>query len=455
MTAIDKVFSVSQLNRDMRKCLEGEYGTVRVRGEVSGFMAARSKHWYFTMKDAGAQLRCVMFHGHNKAVRHLENGLEIIAEGRISLYEQRGDLQLNVVKIDTRGALNLAFEELRNRLASEGLFDPAPKQVLPTFPQCIGVITSSQGAVLHDILTTLERRCPLAVVHVFPTQVQGQGTAESLMRAMDAILAHNSQCPADAVIEVVIMGRGGGSMEDLYGFNDEQLAHKVYAFPIPLVSAVGHEVDFTILDFVADVRAPTPTGAAELVSANQTSWYNLFVQERDKALLAMQRRIDWYWRDLDETTRLLRNPTEGLKVFRDALQALDIRAQRAVGYRFSLLRQSLEATTSRLRGSSNLRPGIRSDLQALQQRLHQAMKQKLLITKQNLEVQTKVLHSLSPVRIFEQGYAMLCGADGKPIEAAKNVQVGQSVTAFLASGSLTCTVNDRNLKTNISNKDKT
>jgi exodeoxyribonuclease VII large subunit len=266
----DHILSVTDLNRRARQLLEIQFSMVWVRGEISNLSTPSSGHSYFTLKDNKAQIRCAMFKGNNSLLRFKpEHGMQIIARGRVSLYEGRGDYQLIIenMSVDGAGNLQIAFEQLKQKLADERLFDEEFKQALPAFPQHIGVITSPTGAVIRDILSVLKRRFPAIRVSIFPVPVQGEYAAPAIVHAL--ALANQQ-----ADIDTLILARGGGSLEDLWAFNEEAVVRAVFASEIPVVSAVGHETDFTLCDFVADVRAPTPSVAAELQHCSPTIYAN-------------------------------------------------------------------------------------------------------------------------------------------------------------------------------------
>src|SRR5579859_8203563 len=269
------VFSVSRLNREVRLLLEKGLGVVWVEGELSNFSAPSSGHWYFSLKDRDAQLRCAMFRMKNASLGFTPKaGQQVLARGRISLYEPRGDYQLIVEHLEEAGigALRREFERLKEKLAAEGLFALERKRSLPRFPRRVGVITSASGAALHDVLRVLARRYPPAAVLIYPTPVQGGAASAGLVAAIELASAR-AEC------DVLILARGGGSLEDLWSFNDERVARAIRASAIPVVSGVGHEVDFTIADFAADLRAPTPTGAAELVTPDVSTWRRLLLEQ--------------------------------------------------------------------------------------------------------------------------------------------------------------------------------
>ncbi|HAN54975.1 MAG TPA: exodeoxyribonuclease VII large subunit, partial [Betaproteobacteria bacterium] len=262
------ILSVAALNRLVRQTLEQRLPLTWVAGEISNLTRASSGHWYFSLKDADAQVRCVMFRNRNQFIDwQPDNGMQVEVRATPTLYEPRGEFQLQVDTLRRAGlgALFEAFEALKLKLGSEGLFNADKKRGLPVFPRCVGIITSPQAAALHDVLTTLQRRMPSLPVVLYPTQVQGRDAAAQIVAALHAAY-QRAEC------DVLIVCRGGGSIEDLWSFNDENVARAIAASPIPVVSAIGHETDFTIADFVADLRAPTPTAAAELVCSHQADW---------------------------------------------------------------------------------------------------------------------------------------------------------------------------------------
>lgn len=270
-----EIFSVAQLTGYIKNLMERDVylQNVTVKGEISNFIAHRSGHWYFTLKDEDSQIKAVMFYGSNARVNFKpENGHKVVLQGRISVYEGRGEYQIyvNSMKRDGLGDLYVAFEELKQRLAAEGLFDARYKKEIPPFPTKIGVITSANGAAVRDIKNIASRRCPSVQLVLYPALVQGAGTEESLIKALDFF-------ENEYKVDTVIIGRGGGSIEDLWGFNGEKLARKIFSMQTPVISAVGHETDFTICDFVADLRAPTPSAAAELAVPD----VNMLLQDLD------------------------------------------------------------------------------------------------------------------------------------------------------------------------------
>lgn len=386
-------YTVSQLNQAVRFLLESHFTTIWVEGEVSNAAFPSSGHWYFSLKDAGAQVRCAMFSARNRALPFkLENGMHVLAHAKISLYEPRGDFQLIVERIEPagEGALRLAFEKLKQRLASEGLFAAVHKKPLPPLPHTIGVITSPTGAAIRDILIVLKRRFASIPVIIYPTLVQGSSAAQHIAKAIN-IANQRNEC------EILVVARGGGSLEDLWPFNEEIVARAIFASKIPIVTGVGHEVDFTIADLVADHRAPTPS-AAELISPDARKWQH--------DLVLTQQRL-----------------TNHLRI---TLQHLN---------------HSLISLSKRLRHPKQLLQEQYQRLDYLEQNLKRAL-QTILQKKQAQWVElSRALNAISPLATLQRGYAIVTHASsGKIIRSAKEIAIGEKVTARVAEGQLECTV---------------
>ncbi len=390
------VYTVSHLNREAKALLEGSFPLLWVEGELSNLARPASGHLYFSLKDAQAQVRCALFRGHQRSSNApLKDGMQVLVRARVSLYEGRGDYQLIVESLEAagEGALRRAFDLLKQRLAQEGLFDTATKKPLPRLPKRIGLITSPSGAVLHDILTTLQRRFPAIPVLLYPVPVQGEGAAEKIA-AMLKLAGQRRDC------DVLILARGGGSLEDLWAFNEEVVARALHTCPIPVVCGVGHETDFTIADFVADARAATPTAAAEMLSPNQSDWF--------ATLGDMERRLRRQLRD-----RLL-----------GAAQRLDYLNAR-------LLRHNPQALLRE--------QGLRN--RHLHTQLANAMRRLLEHGQQRLARVTQALDTLSPLATLARGYAILeQPASGAVVRAAAQLRPGDAVRARLARGTLDCRV---------------
>ena len=411
------VYTPSRLNLEARTLLEGHFPLLWIVGELSNLARPASGHLYFSLKDARAQVRCAMFRNRNRTLRFRPNdGQQVLLRARVGLYEGRGEFQLIVESMEEagHGALQRAYDELRARLEAEGLFAEALKRPLPAVPRQLGVITSASGAALRDILHVLARRFPALPVVVYPATVQGD-EAPAALRAALATAVRRAEC------DVLLLARGGGSLEDLWAFNDEALARAIADCPIPVVSAVGHEVDFTIADFVADVRAPTPSGAAEIVVPDQHDWL---------------RRIEAM------ATRIAR---VGQRMVEDEAQRVDWCASRMVT---ALRRQLLERQhdVQALRGELvQLSPAVSVQrsigrLTALRQRLGSATHDSLSQLGHRVALLGRALHSVSPLATLERGYAIVLDADGKAMTDAATAKEGDEIRARLSKGELAATV---------------
>ena len=423
--AMAAAITVSQLNRRVKKLLEDGIARLWVQGELSNIARPASGHVYFSLKDSSAQIRCAFFRQRQRGPTiGLKDGDQVLAYGRVSLYEPRGDYQLIVEAVEPagEGALKRQFEVLKKKLAAEGLFDEDRKQALPPLPQRIGVITSPSGAAIRDIISVLGRRFPSIPVVVYPAAVQGEAAPGELMNAIGAAVRRD-EC------DVLIIGRGGGSLEDLWAFNDEQLARTIAGCPIPVVSAVGHEIDFTIADFVADVRAPTPSGAAEIVVPDRDDWLRAInalaarvARQGQRAIEDRAQALDWLSR------RLLRgSPQQTLQRQHERLR--EIRRRLAAAMREDFLQQSPR-------------------LSSLAQRLRAAVQSALGRHRHRLELAMRSLHSVSPLATLDRGYAIVEeAATGKVLLRGSDVSPGDDVRARLARGTLIATVKsieDRN-----------
>ena len=442
-TATPATLTVSQLNRQARTLLESHFDFVWVEGEVSNFVAPSSGHWYFSLKDGGAQVRCAMFRNRNQRVRFTPaNGDAIRLRCRVSLYEGRGEFQLIVEHLEHAGAgaLQAAFEKLKARLLAEGLFNPERKKPLPDNVSQLGVITSPTGAAIHDILTVLRRRCPAIGVSVLPVAVQGEGAAAQIAAAIEQ--ANRWQREGKVQLDALIVGRGGGSLEDLWAFNEEIVARAIAASELPVVSAVGHEVDFSIADMAADHRAPTPSAAAELLSPDQREWQQRLQTIESNLVRLIRRKLADAATELEHLRKRLKHPGAQL---REQAQRLDDLEQRLLLAQKNLLqrrRGELALLQSRLHAQSPL-PRLQQmqrDTGQLQHRLEAAMQQRLLQARNRLAHLAQLLDSLSPLGTLQRGYAIVTDAGGKVITDAADVASGDEVEARLASGRLALTV---------------
>ncbi|MET0071161.1 MAG: exodeoxyribonuclease VII large subunit [Candidatus Thiodiazotropha sp.] len=442
-TAQREIYSVSRLVRETRSVLEGSFPLIWVSGEISNLAQPASGHIYFSLKDEIAQVRCAMFRMKRQKLRFRpENGQQVVLRARVSLYEARGEFQLIVEHMEPagEGALRLAFEQLKQRLAAEGLFDAGHKQPLPSIPQQLGIITSPSGAAIRDLLTVLKRRFPALPVIVYPVQVQGEGAAEQIT-AMLQLADRRDEC------DLLILSRGGGSLEDLQAFNDEGVARAIHACRIPLVTGIGHEIDFTIADFVADQRAATPSAAAELVSPDQSAWLQQLRQLGQRLGLGQKRRL----RQLRERLlmlqrRLLRqHPSQRLQQRSQRLDELGQRLRQAQQLQLVTLKHRLEKHFSRL---ARLSPqqrieGQRHRYRLNTERLRQAMERRLRDQQTRLSQLARDLDTLSPLNTLNRGYAIVSREEDKHIiRASSEVNKGDRVRARLSQGGLLCRVED-------------
>tara|TARA_R110001599_G_scaffold353527_1_gene593572 strand:+ start:7004 stop:8368 length:1365 start_codon:yes stop_codon:yes gene_type:complete len=438
--------TVSQLNRQARSLLESHFDYVWVEGEVSNFTVPSSGHWYFSLKDGSAQVRCAMFRNRNQRIRVTPaSGDHIRLRCRVSLYEGRGEFQLIVEHLEQAGAgaLQAAFEKLKARLLAEGLFDPKHKKPLPESISHLGVITSPTGAAIHDILTVLRRRSPGIAVSLLPVAVQGEGAAREIASAIER--ANRWHREGKVQFDALIVGRGGGSLEDLWAFNEEIVARAIAASDLPVVAAVGHEVDFSIADMVADHRAATPSAAAELLSPDQREWQQRLQAIESTLVRLIARKLNDAKVRLGHLQQRLKHPGAQLREQSQRLDELEQRLTRAQNNLLQRRRSELSLLESRLRAHSPL-PYLRQrqlDLERSRQRLNAAMQQKLQHTREYLGHLAQMLDSLSPLSTLHRGYAIVTDSDGKVITSSQAVEIGEEVSARLGSGSLGLTVKSR------------
>ena len=428
------VYQVSELAEILRGLLEDSLPRIWVQGEISNLSRPASGHWYFTLKDDRAQMRCAMFKGANFHVRPPpKDGDQVLVRGQVTLYPARGDLQLICEHLEPagEGALLRAFEQLKARLAAEGLFDEKLKRPLPRVPRAIGVITSSTGAAVQDILTTLSRRFPLGQVFLLPVPVQGVEAAPAIVRAL-------AELPKRAPVDVIILARGGGSLEDLWAFNEEVVARAIRACAVPVISGVGHEIDFTIADFAADKRAPTPTAAAELVSPDVADWLRqigrLTQALADGVVHALEEQGERLHRA--ESRIQLLHPGRRLNEAAQRLDELGLRLAQARTHLFERLRSRWQTIQVRL---YNTHPETRMQLcqvqtRSLEARLQGLMAQRLQQSRAALAQAQSVLHSLSPRAVLERGYAVARTRSGEVVTDASKLVAGDSLEILLARG---------------------
>jgi exodeoxyribonuclease VII large subunit len=435
-----EIFTISRLNREAKFLLERTLGAVWLEGEISNLSRPGSGHWYFSLKDEAAQVRCAMFRQRNLLVRFpVRDGMHLLARGRVSLYEARGEFQVVIDHLEEagEGALRRRFEELKQKLLAEGLFDERHKQPLPALPRRIGVITSPTGAAIRDILHILKRRFPAIPVLIYPVPVQGEAAPREIAQAI-RLAGARRDC------DVLIVARGGGSLEDLWAFNDEGVARAIFDCPIPVVSGVGHEVDFTIADFVADERAPTPSGAAERVVPDRAEWLRRVEMTGTRIVHAMRRRLVESRALLTAQEKgLARNhPGARLREHAQRLDELEGRLALAAHTRLGRARERLSSTQALLaRASPAIRvAGLRIRLESGQRALAAAGRTHLNALRSRLDLAMRTLHAVSPLATLDRGYAIVTDADGHVLQDAADAQPGQTIGARLARGSVSAQV---------------
>jgi exodeoxyribonuclease VII large subunit len=435
-----RVWTVRALVAAVRAHVEREYSDAWVEGEISNFRAPDSGHWYFTLKDGNAQIRVVMFSSKARLLRFRPaDGMQVVVRGRVTIYEDRGELQIAAEYIEPKGAggLQVAFEQLKAKLEAEGLFAAERKKAIPPLPARIGIVTSPQAAALRDILNILQRRHRTANAVIYPAQVQGDSAAAEVASGVRYFNQSRS-------VEVIIVGRGGGSAEDLAAFNDEGLARAVAASEIPVISAVGHETDFTIVDFVADLRAPTPSAAAELVIRSRVEVENQAEAVRERLVRAMERRL------LEARHALTERAQHGafahmMDLIRQRQQKLDdltYRLERGERQTLERMRRRWETVAAAVRHYDVRRvlAGMRVELEAVTAELAAGMRNLLLQYKVRGERMGRALEMLSPLAILERGYALVFDAEGKLVKDAGQVKVGDEIRARVARGEIRATV---------------
>lgn len=435
-----RALSVSELNHQARHLLEASFLQVWVEGELSSFARPSSGHWYFSLKDKKCQVRCAMFRGANQRLRTPpREGDQIRIRGKVTLYENRGDFQIVVEHMEPAGLgpLQQAFDALKMKLQNEGLFDPARKKPLPATPRHIGVITSPTGAAIHDILTVLARRCPAIPVTLYPTAVQGEAATANIVRAIEQAQRHN-------VADVLIIGRGGGSLEDLWCFNEEAVARAIASCTLPTVSAVGHEVDVTIADFVADLRAPTPSAAAEKISPDQKDWLRRLDEQQVRLSQSARRQLQRMEVQLSHLSARLRDPRRELQEKAQRMDELDIRLHQSIRQKLEQQQVRANHLGRRLSAQSPGRTLANSQNQVaqLQQRLNTIMQQHLKQQREQLQHLGQTLHVVSPLATLGRGYAIVKDDQGQIIRSAGQVRAGQSIRAHLGCGSVEAQVTD-------------
>lgn len=435
-----RVWLVRDLVAAVRTHLEREYSDIWVEGEISNFRAHDSGHLYFTLKDQGSQIKAVMFRTQARLLRFKpDNGMQVILRGRVTVYEGRGDLQLSAEYLEPKGAgaLQVAFEQLKAKLQAEGLFESSRKKPIPALPRCIGVVTSPQAAALRDILNILRRRHHSANVLIFPAQVQGETAAAEVTAGVNYFNRTRN-------VDVIVVARGGGSAEDMAAFNDEALARAVAASEIPIISAVGHETDVTIIDFVSDLRAPTPSAAAELVIRSRQELEDQADGLRERLARAVRYRLLMARQVITEAAQhgAFARAIGGIRQRQQRLDELTFRLERSERLLIEQSRRRWERGSAAVRHHDARRvlAGIQRDLLLHTSALAGEVKTVLLRTRSRLEQIEHQLKALSPVAILERGYALVFDPSGKLVKSSAQLKVGEEISATLAQGSITARV---------------
>ena len=432
----NNIYSVSQLNQSVRLMLENQLGAVWLTGEISNFSQPVSGHWYLSLKDENAQVRCAMFRMKNLRVSFRPtNGMQVLVRANVSLYEPRGDYQLIIesMHLAGEGLLMQQFEALKLKLAAEGLFAQHLKKNLPHFSKAVGIITSKTGAALQDILHILQRRDPSLKIIIYPTAVQGKDATTDIAQMIE--LANQRQ-----EVDVLIVGRGGGSLEDLWCFNEEMVARAIFHSHLPVISAVGHETDVTIADFVADVRAPTPSAAAELVSRNQTELLQQLQYRRQRLEIALDRLFAEKQQKLKHLSLRLHNqhPQAQLRIQQQLITQLSHRLQQSLRHRWQKKAENLTALSIRLyKNPLPLRlQQYEQQLAQLKVRLNSHMNLTLSLQQKQLAHLCGKLDSLSPLKVLARGYSITQNQQNFTIRSIKDVNVGEHIKTRLTDGNI-------------------
>ncbi|MEX2353919.1 MAG: exodeoxyribonuclease VII large subunit [Gammaproteobacteria bacterium] len=435
------IYSVTRLNREVRAVLEGSFPVIWVQGEISNLARPGSGHLYFSLKDKHSQVRCAMFKNRNQHLKFSpENGMEIIARANISLYEGRGEFQLIVEQLEPAGigALQQAFEQLKERLQKEGLFNETHKKPLPAFPRRIGVITSPTGAAIRDILHVLNRRYPNAGVIVYPVAVQGEGSALKISEAISTAGQRN-EC------DILILARGGGSLEDLWSFNEESVARAIFNSRVPIVTGIGHEIDFTIADFVADKRAPTPSAAAELVSPDQFKLKENLTRQEKQLFSSTSRVIQDLQNRLQRCQQRMPDPVKQLQTISQHIDEINLRMVRTMnnGIRNRQFRiHKLQAEINRFNPVQMLRYQ-RQKCSHLDTQLRNITVRNIQAAKNRFEKASAALHGISPLATIDRGYAIVSEPEnGRIIRNIDELAPGKRIETRIAKGVFHSTITD-------------
>ena len=441
LNVLSRILTVSELTTQVRSVLEGQFPIVWVEGQVSNLRRPSSGHQYFTLKDQFSQIRVVLF---RSVAQHLpfdlEEGLDVIIRGAVTVYEARGDYQIILERVEPKGigALQLAFEQLKAKLEGEGLFDHTRKRTLPFFPSPIGIVTSQQGAALYDMLSILRRRCPSIPILIYPVLVQGEEASGQIAEAIRALNARK-------IVDVIIVGRGGGSLEDLWAFNEEEVVRAIASSIIPVISAVGHETDVTLADLAADVRAPTPSAAAEIVAPSQDELRLQVLQFRNRIIRSVHALLERCQHQAHAVRTSLPDPS--LWLLRSGQQVDELETRLGIQMKgfHQRLRVYISHLESRLFGNT-LSYKIQSKRELVPQlwmRMAQGLRAIMKVKRQQGEGLITLMHSLSPLTVLTRGYSLVETQDGKTlVQSIKKVAVGDFLYVRLVDGKIKCHVKE-------------
>jgi len=435
------VLSVSGLNRMARSLLEGHFSKVSVEGEISNIAIPASGHWYLTLKDKNSQLRCAMFSNRNRLVSFKpQNGNQVILHGKLSIYEGRGDYQLIIENMEEAGdgALRRAFEQLKAKLQAEGLFAQGNKQDIGSQYNHIGVVTSATGAAFQDILSVFRRRFPATRITLFPTAVQGINAPDEIVKSITLANKHQYKLG----LQALIICRGGGSLEDLQAFNEERVARAIFSSELPITSAVGHEIDFTIADFVADLRAPTPSAAAEQMSPNQEDYLELLTTYLANLNFLSLKKIRDSEKQLHWFTKLLKSPGRKLQEHAQQLDRIENQMRLSIGNKLIIQRSELSSLTKNLFSGSpeNLILQKLTELKNLNLMLVKSIKFSLESRKAAMASLSRSLSAISPLNTLERGYSITFDPESKPVRSVDNVKIGDKIQSRFHKGTIESTV---------------
>ncbi len=436
------IYTVSRLNREVRTVLETGFPLLWIEAELSNFARPASGHWYFSLKDEAAQVKCAMFKNRNQLVKVLPaNGKQVLVRARIGLYEPRGDYQLIIEHMEEAGdgALRRQFELLKNKLATEGLFDTAHKKNIPKTVTRVGIVTSATGAAIHDILTTLQRRFPMRKTIVYPVPVQGKGASNKIAAAI-------TKANERKEIDVLIIARGGGALEDLWEFNEEVVARAIYNSDIPIITGIGHEVDFTIADFVADKRAATPTAAAELISPDRRQLLQQLSSFESRLIYLMRQNLQQKQQKTDWLNKRIRHPKDQLQIFKNKLNELNQRNVRSVKNTLLKSRSQIRLLEVKLQQHTPLQRIQQLQLQYknINNRFQHATKQIISIKIKKLQYLIYTLDAISPLHTLKRGYAIVKDENNHVIRNVHNVKKNQLIKTEFAKGSIFSTITEIN-----------